>query len=94
MLVSGTLDWNPATSTDLATGMRHRRNLAMRDISAPAPLPAVRAVKCPPLNVLPCSSYGFEQLSYEAAVDRLAVPLADLKENLLSARRLIMARLQ
>ena len=36
----------------------------------------------------------FEQLSYEAAADRLAVPLADLKENLLSAGRLIMARLQ
>jgi DNA-directed RNA polymerase specialized sigma24 family protein len=68
----------------------------MRDTSAPDPLLAVRAAidQMSDAQRSAIKLVCFEQLSYEAAAGRLHVPVPVLKENLLSARRLIVARLQ
>jgi DNA-directed RNA polymerase specialized sigma24 family protein len=68
----------------------------MSDPSAPDLLLAVRAAidQMSDAERAALRLVCLEGLSYQAAADRLGVPLTDFKETLLSARQLILARLQ
>jgi DNA-directed RNA polymerase specialized sigma24 family protein len=68
----------------------------MRDASVPDPLPTVRGVidQMSDTQRSAVQLVCFEELSYEAAAERLAVPVTVLVQELLSARRLMIARLQ
>jgi DNA-directed RNA polymerase specialized sigma24 family protein len=76
---------------DAATG-----NIKMREIRAPTPLPAVRAVidQMSDAQRAAIQLVCYEQLSYEEAASRLGVPVTVLKQDLLSARRLLITMLQ
>ena len=68
----------------------------MRDPSAPDVLLAVRTAidQMSDAQRAAIQLVCLEQLSYQDAADRLAVPETVLKQSLLSARRLIIARLE
>ncbi len=76
--------------------MQRLGRIKMREISAPAPLPAVRAVidQMTDAQRAAIRLVCFEQLPYEAAASRLGVPVTVLTQDLLSARRHLITMLQ